>query len=395
MKSILQLSLISETYPPEINGVANTLGHLARGLAERGHHVQLVRPRQADERPSNDGLHSQVLVSGWPLPGYPGLQWGRSALHKLLRQWKRQRPDVIYIATEGPLGLSALRAARRLAIPVISGFHTNFQLYGEHYGYGFLTRLLIGYLRWFHNRSLFTLVPSQSQRIELQRRGFDRLSVLSRGVDSELFHPARRCAALRQEWGLEDQDIAVLHVGRLATEKNLQLLVETFETLCRRHPDKRLKLILVGDGPQASALRQQLPDALFCGLQRGETLARHYACGDLFVFPSLSETFGNVVLEALASGLAVVAFDQAAAAQHIRHGHNGVVAMPGDEPAFIDAACALLEDEERLRSLRLNARWHASKQGWNSIIDSFEQHLRHASNDPQRQPPELAQRSPS
>ncbi|PTU74633.1 glycosyltransferase family 4 protein [Pseudomonas mangrovi] len=395
MKSALQLSLVSETYPPEVNGVANTLGHLARGLAARGHRVQLVRPRQASEGETQDGIHSQVLVAGWPLPGYPGLQWGRSALHKLLRNWKRQRPDVIYIATEGPLGLSALRAARRLGIPTISGFHTNFQLYGEHYGFGLLTRLLTGYLRWFHNRTLFTLVPSPSQRIELQRRGFERLTLLSRGVDAELFHPARRCPALRQEWGLQEHDIAVLHVGRLATEKNLQLLVETFAALRRRHPDKHLKLVLVGDGPYAATLRNQLPEALFCGLQRGETLARHYACGDLFVFPSLSETFGNVVLEALASGLAVVAFDQAAAAQHIRHGHNGALAMPGDETAFIDAACELLEDQERLRSLRLNARWHASKQGWSSIIDGFEQHLLQASNDPQTQPPELAQRSPS
>lgn len=395
MKATLHLCLVSETFPPEINGVANTLGYLSRGLAARGHQVLLVRPRQVGEGEPQPGIHRQILVAGWPLPGYPGLQWGRSALHKLLRHWKRQRPDVVYIATEGPLGLSALRAARRLAIPVVSGFHTNFQLYGEHYGLGLLTRAVTGYLRWFHNRSLLTLVPSQSQRVELQRRGFERLSLLSRGVDADLFHPARRCRELRREWGLEEQDIAVLHVGRLATEKNLQLLVNTFNALHRQYPDKHLRLIIVGDGPQEPALRQQLPDARFCGLQRGESLARHYACGDLFVFPSLSETFGNVVLEALASGLAVVAFDQAAAAQHIRHGHNGALAMPGDETAFIEAACALLEDDERLRSLRLNARWHASKQGWSSIIDGFEQHLRHASNDPQRQPPELAQRSPS
>src|SRR5690606_2840235 len=155
------------------------------------------------------------------------------------------------------------------------------------------------------------------------------------------------------------------------------------------------RLVLVGDGPLRGQLQAELPDALFCGVRRDAELAEHYASGDLFVFPSLSETFGNVVLEALASGLAVAAFDQAAAAQHIRHGHNGALAMPGDETAFIDAACELLEDQERLRSLRLNARWHASKQGWSSIIDGFEQHLLQASTDPQRQPPKLAQRSPS
>jgi glycosyltransferase involved in cell wall biosynthesis len=141
-----------------------------------------------------------------------------------------------------------------------------------------------------------------------------------------------------------------------------------------------LRLVIVGDGPVRAALQQQLPDAVFCGTQRGEALATHYASGDLFLFPSLTETFGNVVLEALASGLGVVAYDEAAAAQHIRHGHNGAVAMSGDEGGFIDAARWMLEDDETLRRVRLNARQHASRQGWTGIIDAFECHLRAASN---------------
>jgi len=375
--SLLHIALISETFPPEINGVANTLGRLCAGLRERGHRLQLVRPRQGADRgrKSDDEL---LLTRGWPLPGYAGLQWGQSSLHKLLRRWRRERPDVLYIATEGPLGLSALRAARRLGIPVVSGFHTNFQQYSGHYGLGLLTRLLTHYLRWFHNRSRLTLVPSPSQRLELERRGFERLALLARGVDGQLFHPGKRCAQLRAAWGLAEGDIAVLHVGRLAVEKNLKLLGQSFRALQAAQPGRRLRLILVGDGPQRAALQQALPDALFCGLQRGEALAAHYASGDLFLFPSLSETFGNVVLEALASGLGVVAFDQAAAAQHIRHGHNGALAMPGDEAAFIDAARWLLEDRETLRRVRLNARQHARRQGWEAIVQGFEEHLQAA-----------------
>ena len=375
--SALYIALISETYPPEINGVANTLGRLVDGLCGRGHRVQLVRPRQNID-PRGAAEQDVLLARGWPLPGYPGLQWGHCSMHKLLRNWQRQRPDVLYIATEGPLGLSALRAARRLQIPVISGFHTNFQQYTGHYGFGMLTRALTNYLRWFHNRSNMTLVPSVSQQIELQRRGFDNLELLARGVDSQLFHPAKRCAALRERWGLAEQDIAVLHVGRLAAEKNLALLSKSFQALKQAHPQRRLKLILVGDGPQRASLQQQLPEAVFCGLQRGEALAAHYASGDMFLFPSLSETFGNVVLEALASGLGVVAFDQAAAAQHIRHGHNGALAVAEDEQGFIDAASGLLTDRESLRRVRLNARQHASHQGWPAIVELFEQHLRSA-----------------
>ncbi len=381
----LHITLITETFPPEINGVANTLGRLCDGLRARGHQVELVRPRQGSDQ-SRASDESLLLCRGWPLPGYPGLQWGQSSMHKLLRRWKRQRPDVLYIATEGPLGLSALRAARRLGISVVSGFHTNFQQYTRQYGLGMLSRVLTHYLRWFHNRSTLTLVPSVSQRLELERRHFERLELLSRGVDSQLFHPAKRDNALRERWGLGNEDIAVLHVGRLAPEKNLGLLKRCFDSLQATYPQRQLKLIIVGDGPQREMLRKALPEAIFCGTQRGEELARHYASGDLFLFPSLTETFGNVVLEGMASGLGVVAYDQAAATQHIRHGYSGVLAMPGDEEAFCDAANWLLEEHESLRRVRLNARQHASRQGWPAIIEQFERQLRGVCEDGQQLP---------
>jgi len=378
MSKSLHITLITETYAPEINGVANTLSRLCEGLRLRGHRVEVIRPRQNDDESRGNG-DDLMLCRGWPIPGYPGLQWGQSSMHKLLRRWQRNRPDVLYIATEGPLGLSALRAARRLRIAIVSGFHTNFQQYTRQYGLGFITRLLTSYLRWFHNRSTATLVPSVSQKTELERRGFERLALLSRGVDCQLFHPSRRSAFLRESWGLEVGDTAVLHVGRLAPEKNLGVLKATFDSLASAYPEKKLKLVIVGDGPVRATLQEQLPDAVFCGTQRGEALATHYASGDLFLFPSMTETFGNVVLEALASGLGVVAYDEAAAAQHIRHGHNGAVAMPGDQEGFIDAARWMLEDDENLRRVRLNARQHAGRQGWAGIIESFENYLRAAS----------------
>ncbi len=375
--SSLYIALVTETFTPEINGVANTLERLVNGLRARGHQLQLVRPRQSSDQTRKSDEHL-LLTRGWPLPGYPGLQWGQSARHKLLSRWRKQRPDVLYIATEGPLGWSALSAAKRLNIPVVSGFHTNFQQYSGHYGAAILTRLITNYLRWFHNASRMTLAPSISQKMELERRGFERVELLARGVDSQLFNPAKRSSELRKQWGLDESDTAVIHVGRLAAEKNLKLLVDTFKTLQQRYPQHNLKLILVGDGPQRAQLQAQLPDAIFCGVQRGEQLAAHYASGDLFVFPSLSETFGNVLLEALASGLGVVAYDQAAASQHIRHGHNGALAMPQDQQAFIEAACWLLDTPESLRRVRLNGRQHAARQGWSTIIDLFEQHLRNA-----------------
>ncbi len=374
---VLHICLVSDTFAPHINGVACTLSNLSEGLRLRGHHVRVVRPRQPGEQASshNPGVR---LWRDWPLPGYTGLQRGGVSLQMLARHWRRQRPDVIYIATQGPLGLNALRTARRLGIAVVSGLHTHVAHPSGQYGMGVMARLLSLYLRWFHRRAVLTLVPSLSQQRWLERRGFERLGHLACGVDAQLFTPARRSQALRERWGLGHDDIAVLHVGRLAPEKNLGLLQGCFEALQRALPQRNVRLILVGDGPLRGML-QLIPGAVLCGVQRGEELAEHYASSDLFLFPSLTETFGNVVLEAMASGLAVVAYDQATAAQHIGHGHNGALAMPGDAAAFIDAACWLLQDSETLRRVRLNARQHASHQGWTKIIDQFEAHLLSAS----------------
>ena len=377
MTTALHIALLTETFAPEINGVANTLGHLCDGLRARNHRVQLIRPRQSADgnQRSSDDL---MLCRGWPLPGYPGLQWGLTSTHRLTRRWCQHPPDVVYIATEGPLGLCALRVARRLGITAVTGFHTNFQQYLRQHGLTLFTRALTHYLRGFHNRSAMTLVPSASQRVELERRHFERLELLPRGVDSQLFSPAKRQNALRQSWGLRENDIALLYVGRLAPEKNLDALKRCFDELQARYPARRFKLIVVGNGSKRASLEASLPEAIFCGQQSGEALACHYASGDVFLFPSLSETFGNVVLEAQASGLGVVAYDEAAAGLHIRHGYNGVLAMPGDEYAWIEAACWLLDDPETLRTLRLNARRHASRQSWTGIVEQFENQLQQA-----------------
>jgi len=375
--SSLHIALISETFPPESNGLANTLGRLCSGLSARGHRLQVVRPRQSSDagRRSDAEL---LLAHGWPLPGYPGLQWGWSARHKLLRQWQLQRPDVLYIATEGPLGLSALWAARRLGIPVVSAFHSSFQHYANHAGRGLLSRVLSHYLRWFHNRAQLTLVPSANQCLELTRRGFQRLQLLSGGVDGQLFHPRKRNPCLRASWGLSEDDIAVLHVGRLAAEHNLGLLGPSVQALQAAYPQRQFKLILIGDGPQRAALQRALPNAIFSGQQAGEALAEHYASGDLLLLPSVHGSASNVLLEALASGLGVVAFDQAAASQQIRHGHNGALALPHDNNGFSAAAVWLLAERETLRRVRLNARQHASRQGWENTIEHLESYLRAA-----------------
>lgn len=349
----MRYAIITETYPPEVNGVALTVQGLERGLQSRGHDVQLIRPRQPDE-PARDTDELQMLVPGAPLPRYPGLRLGLPATRRLMTAWKATRPDAIYVATEGPLGWSALRAARRLGIPAATGFHTRFDEYMRDYGAAFLAHTALRWMRRFHNGADATLVPTLELAQFLRSQRFDNVVRLPRAVDTALFEPQRRDPVLRQEWGLDDKGFAAIYVGRMAAEKNLGLAVRAFRELQKSRPDARF--VWVGDGPARERLQQDNPDFIFCGVQRGESLARHFASGDLFVFPSLSETFGNVTLEALASGVPTVAFDYGAAREHLINDVHGAAIGAGDEAGFV-AACARIGTDDLTRgAMRMATR---------------------------------------
>ena len=228
----LRVAVVSETYPPEVNGVAATIARVVDGLRDRGHELQLVRPRQGrgDEALQDQGF-AEVLMRGLPIPRYPQLKMGLPSRQQLLRLWASQRPDVVHIVTEGPLGWSALQAASHLKLPVVSDFRTNFHAYSRHYGVAWLRTPIMAYLRKFHNRTSCTMVPTEGLRAELQAAGFRGLRVVSRGVDTRQFDPSRRSVALRASWDARPTDLVVLCVGRLAAEKNLDVLLRAFESL--------------------------------------------------------------------------------------------------------------------------------------------------------------------
>jgi len=366
----LRVAVVTETYPPEINGVAMSTGRIVEGLAAAGHRVDLVRPRQGHEGGGilggGDGVE-EMLARGIPIPKYVNLQLGLPAQKVLLRRWSLQRPDVVQVVTEGPLGWSALTAARKLKLPVISEFHTNFHRYTGHYGVGWLTKPIAAYLRKFHNRADLTLVPTRALCRELAAQGIPRVDVVSRGVDTALFDPARRSETLRRQWGLAPDDLAVMYVGRISPEKNLALLEKAFAAIHARQP--RARLVLVGSGPAEAGLRARQPRAIFAGPQSGALLAEHYASGDLFLFPSLTETYGNVVAEALASGLPVVAYRDAAAHELVEHAVHGWLAEPGDESAFVAGAVTLAESPELRADQRLAGRGRVEGLAWRSIVE--------------------------
>jgi glycosyltransferase involved in cell wall biosynthesis len=287
----------------------------------------------------------------------------------LFRHWQNHAPDVLYVATEGPLGHSALAAARRLGIPACTGFHTRFDDFVRHYGLSWLTPLVFAGMRRFHNRAAATLVPTTELATFLVERGFRNVRLLRRAVDTNAFHPRHRDPALRTQWDIADGALAVVHVGRLAAEKNLELAVRAYRAIRQKQPDARF--IIVGDGPERARLAAAHPEIIFAGLRRGDDLARHYASADLFLFPSTTETFGNVTLEAMASGLPVVAFDYGAAREHIVDARDGACVPFADDDAFVEIASELAGNSARRNDMRERARRAVEALSPSAVSASF------------------------
>ena len=367
----LRLAVVTETWPPEVNGVALTLARLVQGLCERNHQIQLVRPRQDQPptAPHDEGVE-EMLLRGMPIPRYPQLKMGLPAKKALLSAWALNRPDLVHIATEGPLGWSALQAALRLRLPVSTDFRTNFHAYSQHYGMGWLRKPIVAYLRKFHNLSHCTMVPTRALCAELLNGGFQNLRVVARGVDTALFNPLRRSAAVRAQWVANDHSLVLLVVGRLAQEKNLDAAVAAFDAMRQRHAD--VKLVFAGSGPLQDTLRQRCPQAVFTGSLSHFELAGCYASADLLLFPSLTETFGNVTLEALASGLPVLAFNTAAASDWVAHGQNGWRVEGTSTEAFAAQAADLACAPHRLAAAREHARAQVAQLGWPQIAAQVE-----------------------
>lgn len=367
----MRIVYVTESYPPEVNGVALTVARTVRHLRQRGHAVELIRPRQPSDTPA--GAASEWLTAGWPIPMYPDLRFGYAPARALRRRYESFEPDLVHLATPGPLGWQALRAARALELPTSSDFRTNFHQYARHYHMGAFAPLVLAALRRFHNRTERTFVPTRAVERDLGVEGFRNLGVVGRGVDTQRFRPDRRSAGLRALWGARAGAPVLLSVGRIAGEKNVALGLRAFEALRRDRPNAQM--IVVGDGPLRGALEAAHPAAIFVGTLQGDALAACYASADLFLFPSLSDTFGNVTLEALASGLPVVAYDTAAAAEHVRHGVSGKLVAPGDEAGYTQAVRELAMEPQRLQRMREPAVASARLARWDDVLARFEAQL--------------------
>ncbi len=360
----MKIDIVTDTFAPDINGVAMTLGRLSDGLRERGHRVHIIR--------TGLGKKGETVAASLPVPGYKEVRVGLPGPFKLRKRWLKKRPDVIYVATESPLGKSAVKAAHALGIPAATGFHTNFHEYMERYSLRGLQPMAMAYLKRFHDRADCTLAPCPTLVERLKAEGFQNVHLLGRGVDTELFHPDKRSETLRAEWGASPGTPVAIVVGRIAAEKNLDVAIRAFESMRESVPDTCC--VMVGDGPLRERLATKHPWIHFAGMRMGEDLGTHYASADILLFPSETETFGNVVLEGMASGLTTVTYDYAASARFVVDGENGLKAEKGDALAFIEQSKKALSGRPG-DALRTSAREMAEAQGWADIIQTFEERL--------------------
>lgn len=363
----MRVAIFSEVYWPMVSGVSLVIQRLADTLEARGHTVRVFTPEY--ERPASQPDVPHVhRVPSRPLFLYPDVQWGFPDWPQLREQFAAFRPDLVHVATEFAMGSAGVRLAREYGVPVIASAHTDYERYAARYHLDWLMPAGWGYLRWFYGHAVRVLCPSRRYERHLQLRGVRHTGLWSRGVDSGLFTPARRSEAVRAEFGLAPGQPMVLYVGRLAAEKNLLLLLEAWRMLGARADTPRL--VLVGHGPLEAQLRAEAPpQVILAGQRRGDALAAAYASADVYVMPSSTETFGNVLLEAMASGLPSVAARAGGPLDFAVHGDNAWLVAPDDAEAFTAGMTRLLDDAALRQHLAIGARATAVERSWDTIFD--------------------------
>jgi glycosyltransferase involved in cell wall biosynthesis len=363
----VRIALFSEVYWPMVSGVGVTLLRLTRALEERGHQVRVYSASYPLDSGQKDRpeVHRSPSI---PLFLYPDVQWAFPRLRDVLEDAADFRPDVVHVATEFALGMTGLKVARQLRLPVIASAHTDYEQYAARYGVDWAVRAGWRYLRWFYGQSHRVLCPSRVYQEHLRSRGVTHTGIWSRGVDPNSFHPRFRSEAYRRAIGVEPGDLLVTYIGRIAREKNLALLLEAWDLLA---PDRgSARLALVGRGPLEAEIRgREIPGVHVAGLMDGRALATAYASADVFAFPSATETFGNSLLEAMGSGLPSLVAAAGGVLEFSQHGGNAWLVEPNSVAAIAQGLRRLLQDAGLRRRLAEGALQTARERRWDEVYD--------------------------
>ena len=365
----LKIALFSGNYNCVRDGANRALNRLVAHLLDRGATVRVYSPTNA--QPAFAPAGELVSVPSMPLP------FGRSEYRVAWRIPRDVRadiadfaPDLFHISLPLFLGKSALRLARRMHVPVVASMHTRFETYPRYYGCGFLERPLTAHLRRFYNGCDAVVAPCESAaRVMHSQRMADRIGIWSRGVDRQAFNPAQRDMSWRRGLGLRDEDTVIAFLGRLVMEKGLADFAAAIELL--RAAGKRCSVLVIGDGPARSWFEQRLDNAIFLGHTKSGALARALASADVLLNPSVTESFGNVTLEAMASGLPVVAYQSTGSNCLVRHGISGQLCPPGDLHALAASLQLYIEDSGLRRAHGKAGRDFSAAFAWDEVNDAL------------------------
>jgi len=363
----MRIALFSDVYWPMVSGVGITLTRLADALEARGHAVRVYSaaypmPAETVDRPE---VHRSPCV---PMPLYRDVQWAFPRQREIENDLAAFAPDLVHVATEVSMGLAGAKAARRLNVPMVASAHTDYQKYAEWYGVPWVLGAAWLYLRWFYGRAERVFCPSRVYQDFLRTKGIERTALWTRGVDPAQFHPSFRSEEFRRRLGLGPGDLLVTYVGRVAREKDIGLLLDVWPEIADRHP--RATLAVVGQGPLEASIRQRgLPRVHVTGLLQGRALSEAYASADVYTFPSPTETFGNSLLEALASGVPSIAADTGGVLEFARHGENAWLTRAGDRAALDAGLDRLLGDPALRNRLREGALRTAGERRWDLVYD--------------------------
>jgi glycosyltransferase involved in cell wall biosynthesis len=361
----MRVALITENFLPKLDGVTRTLATLLEHLERHGHQAMVLGPQGGPHQYAGAPVFG---APGLPLPMYPELRmlFPPRGFERLLARFQ---PDVVHVVDPMALGAAGIRWARRLGVPVISSYHTNLAAYCDYYHLSALSAVVWSYRRFLHNQTTLTLCPSPSTATRLRSQEFARVAVWARGVDAQLFDPERRSTEWRERVAGDSSRTIVLYVGRLSYEKNLQSLLSAYLGVA----SEDTRLVLVGDGPARAELERTLAGrgVAFTGYLRGEQLAQAYASADVFAFPSLTETFGQVVLEAMASGLPVLAYNAEGVCDLVQPGETGMLVRSGDGAAFERGLAQLLADPAARASLGSAGHAAAVERRWDAVMDGL------------------------
>ncbi|MDR3539472.1 MAG: glycosyltransferase family 1 protein [Desulfosporosinus sp.] len=365
----MRIAYFTDTYLPQINGVSNTLEKLGAYLLDKNIEHMFFAP-DYNEKIMSTANSPITRFKSVSLPFYPECRLSLPLYANLCQIADQFKPTIIHLTDPFGIGLAGLRYARDRGIPIVSSFHTNFDVYLKYYNLEYLEDIIWSFFKWFHRASMLNLCPSQDTLKILESKGLENLCIWSRGIDRDKFNPNQRSSNIRYRLKADDK-LIFLYVGRMAVEKDLDILLDSIAIVNSSYADK-VQFVFVGDGPYAKSIKERSYDnVVFTGYLRDGELAAMYASSDVFVFPSSTETFGNVVLEAMASGLPVIAVNSGGVKENVFHDYNGLMCAPRDTKSFTQAIIRLIEDKPLKETLAANAREHSAQKSWSMIFDQL------------------------